>query len=365
MEAVDGFTMTNLYEAVAKAVSKHNSLNTLILTHPAEPFVNIGFHQIVEKEVDVDFVRQKKIPIVRRSIGGGTILDGPWEQDYFFIVEKSSNECPLNIKDFYRKFLSVVVQALRKLGVQAEYKPINDIVVKDRKISGNGGITIDEAMVLAGDVLFDLPIELITRVLRVPDEKFRDKLKKSLSEWMTSLRLEMGHALKRDKLKKHLVEEFKAQFGLLIEEGKLSDMERQYLRELLAERKRREWVFKKDMSHRRLFQAAKTRRIKVKEGVHICEGLYKAQKLIRITMEMADDRIGDISISGDFFTEPYTGIMEKLEQSLVGVPLDKGKLQQRIQTCLDKLGVTVIGATVDDFAKAILVAKEGDMNKIT
>ncbi|NIO38163.1 hypothetical protein GTO27_10755, partial [Candidatus Bathyarchaeota archaeon] len=116
-----------------------------------------------------------------------------------------------------------------------------------------------------------------------------------MSEWMTSLRLEMGHALKRDKLKKHLVEEFKAQFGLLIEEGKLSDMERQYLRELLAERKRREWVFKKDMSHRRLFQAAKTRRIKVKEGVHICEGLYKAQKLIRITMEMADDRIGDIS----------------------------------------------------------------------
>ncbi|NIO38162.1 lipoate--protein ligase family protein, partial [Candidatus Bathyarchaeota archaeon] len=69
LEAVDGFTMTNLYEAVAKAVSEHNSLNTLILTHPAEPFVNIGFHQIVEKEVDVDFVQQKKFPIVRRSIG--------------------------------------------------------------------------------------------------------------------------------------------------------------------------------------------------------------------------------------------------------------------------------------------------------
>ena len=52
---VDGFTMTNLYEAVARTVAEHDSPNTLILNYPAEPFVNVGYHQVVEKEVDLEF----------------------------------------------------------------------------------------------------------------------------------------------------------------------------------------------------------------------------------------------------------------------------------------------------------------------
>ena len=114
---VDGFTMTNLYEAVARTVAEHDSPNTLILNYPAEPFVNVGYHQVVEKEVDLEFVHQQNMLIVRRSIGGGTILDGPWEQDYFFIVNKKSEECPADIGDFYRKYLSPVAEALRRLGV--------------------------------------------------------------------------------------------------------------------------------------------------------------------------------------------------------------------------------------------------------
>ena len=355
--AVDGFTMTNLYEAVAKAVDEHDSPNTLILNHPAEPFVNVGFHQVVEKEVDVSFVHQRKLYIVRRSIGGGTILDGPLEQDYFFIVRKESPECPSDIKEFYQRFLSPVAYALGRLGVQAEYKPLNDVVVRDRKISGNGGISIGETMVLAGDVLLDLPIELMTRVLRVPDEKFRDKLKKSLSKWMTSLTLELGDAPTKDETKRYLVEEFERQFGVMTEEGQLSTRERAYLSEFLAERKRKEWIFMKDMSHKRLLQDARARQVKVKEGVRICEGVYKARKLIRVTMETVEDRIGDISISGDFFTEPHIGAIEKLEQSLVGVSLDKVALRERILMCFDSLGLSVVGGGVDDFVEAILVAK--------
>ncbi|MFQ6094530.1 MAG: hypothetical protein ACE5NN_00155 [Candidatus Bathyarchaeia archaeon] len=51
--AVDGYVMTNLYEAVARAVSEGLSSNTLILDHPEKPFVNIGYHQQMEKEIDI------------------------------------------------------------------------------------------------------------------------------------------------------------------------------------------------------------------------------------------------------------------------------------------------------------------------
>ena len=44
----------------------------------------------MEKEIDLEFVRSRGFPLVRRSIGGGAILDGPWEQDYFIVVHRKS-----------------------------------------------------------------------------------------------------------------------------------------------------------------------------------------------------------------------------------------------------------------------------------
>jgi lipoate-protein ligase A len=356
--AVDGFVMTSLYEAVAKAQEKDDSENTLILNHPTKPFVNVGFHQIVEKEVDLDFIQKEKFPIVRRSIGGGTILDGSWEQDYFFIVKKKSQECPIDIKDFYRQYLSIVASTLRGVGVKADYRPINDVVVGGRKISGNGGVSIGESMILAGDILLDLPIDLMTRVLKVPNEKFRDKLQNSLSEWMTSLRQELKDPPSRDEVKQNLINEFEKQIGATIEDRQLSTIEKKYLDKLLTERRNKKWIFMKDMSHENLFQAAKTRKIKVKEGVNICEGVYKANKLIRITMETVDDHISEISISGDFFTDPYIGAIENLERKIIGTSLNKEDLREKIIVGLNDLDLKIAGMNVDDLVNAILIAKD-------
>ena len=143
-------------------------------------------------------------------------------------------------------------------------------------------------------------------------------------------------------------------FGIDTEEGKISSIETKYLGELLTERKRTEWIFMKDRDHEQLFDAAKSRQVKVKEGVSVCEGVYKAQKLIRITMETANNRINDISISGDFFTDPYIGGIEKLERLLVGVSLDKQKLRDRITSSFDSLGLKTTGMTADDLVQAIL-----------
>ena len=74
---VDGYTMTNVYEAVSRAVGSGEVPDTLILNHPSQVFVNIGFHQLMEKEIDVDYARSMGFDLVRRTIGGGAILDGP------------------------------------------------------------------------------------------------------------------------------------------------------------------------------------------------------------------------------------------------------------------------------------------------
>jgi lipoate-protein ligase A len=354
---VDGYVMTNLYEAVGMAVSRGEAANTLILNHPKEPFVNIGYHQIMEKEIDIEFARSRGFPLVRRSIGGGAILDGPWEQDYFIVVHRKSPESPASIPAFYEKFLRPIVHTLKKLGLAPQFRPPNDILVDGKKISANGAVSIDDASILAGDILLDLPFELMSKVIKVPSEKFKDKLAKSMSEWLTSLSSQNIHT-DLGKVMAAIVEGFEQELGVKFIKSTLLPQEKEYLNQLVDERKKPEWIFLKDWTHRRFLSSVKSRSIKVRGGVTVCQADYKADKMIRVVLEMADGVIREASISGDFFTIPYRAAIPEVEKRLVGSRATKDQLQDAFAKAFEELGFQVYGARPEDFAEAIMKASE-------
>lgn len=96
---------------------------------------------------------------------------------------------------------------------------------------------------------------------------------------------------------------------------------------------------------------------KVIGGLVVSEAVHKAGKLIRIFLVAKDDHIENISISGDFFTQPYFGAIEKLEKSLKGVKLEKQSISERIKYSFESIGLIVFGAQQEDFTNAILKAK--------
>jgi len=106
----------------------------LCLVSPATPYVCIGYHQDVKQEVDLEFCHLHNIPIFRREVGGGAVfLDG--NQLFFHVILNRDN--PIGhkrIDAFYKKFLQPVIDVHRRIGIQAEYKPINDLIVQNRKI---------------------------------------------------------------------------------------------------------------------------------------------------------------------------------------------------------------------------------------
>ena len=354
--AINGYTMTNLYEAVGHAVSEGDVPNTVILNHPESPFVNIGYHQLMEKEVHVDYAKEQGFSLVRRTIGGGTILDGPWEQDYFVIINRASPECPKSIPEFYATFMKPPVYALKKLGLDAIIRPPNDILVDGKKISGNGAIGIEKANVLAGDLLLDAPTYLMSEIINAPSEKFKDKLAESMSEWITSIRAQTGEETSRDLVKQLIVEGFKEELGIDLVPGELTEEEKATLDILVEERKTEEWIFSKDndLLMKVEQEASGT---KVRGGLVVSESIHKAGKLIRILLVSNEEFIENISISGDFFTQPYTGAVEKFEESLVGAELNKEALTERIKESFEKIGLKVFGAAQEDFVEAILKAK--------
>ena len=92
----------------------------------------VGKNQNTLAEIDIDYVRENNIEVVRRLTGGGAMYQDIGNLNFTFICNNSGEW----YSDF-SKFTTPVVQALNKLGVPAELSGRNDIIVQGRKISGN------------------------------------------------------------------------------------------------------------------------------------------------------------------------------------------------------------------------------------
>jgi lipoate-protein ligase A len=98
--------------------------------------------------------------------------------------------------------------------VPAEYRPVNDILTEQgRKISGTGAAQIDDMMVLVGNFIQDFDYETMSKCLRVPDEKFRDKVHKTMYENLTTMLRETGSSPANDELAADLLPRYEAVLG--------------------------------------------------------------------------------------------------------------------------------------------------------
>jgi len=288
----------------------------LVLVTPAEPYVCIGYHQDVDQEVDLPACQKMGIPVFRREVGGGAVyLDG--RQIFYQVVLLRDH--PLARADrteFYRRLLAPVVQVYRELGVAADYRRVNDIVTASgRKISGTGAGEIGQGVVLVGNVLEDFDYERMVRVLRVPDEKFRDKVHKSLKENLTTLRRELGAVPPRKEILRLLQREFEEVLGPL-EEGALPAQVWEEVDRLARTHTTTEWFH-------RMRRRPKPRRVKIAGDAHVVQRVHKAPGgLIRATLEVQRGRIASLDLSGDFFVYP-PGALAELEERLVGLPLSE------------------------------------------
>lgn len=352
----DGFFIQSVYEAVAKAVTEKASPNTLILISPESPYVCIGIHQELEKEVDTAYCDQHSIPIVRRQTGGGAVYLDSLQQFYQVIIRKDDPLVPIGVEAFYRKFLQPTVNVYRRYGLPAEFRPINDVIIQGKKASGNGAVTLDDALVLIGNVIFDIDTNLMVNVLKVPSEKFKDKMVQSLKKYMTSFQKELNYQPGKEEVVRYLTEEYESLLDAPLVSGELTDSEKEYLSETVERLKSEEWLHRTSRRRKELLSLVKAKCTKIAGGIMVCEASHKAEKLIRITLETAHGRIEDILISGDFFYEPADALGE-LEEELRGMKIRKKGLSEKIEEFLEKRGVKMAGVTARDFVEAILRAQ--------
>lgn len=150
--------------------------------------VIIGKNQNAYAELNLDYIREKEIKVVRRLTGGGAVFHDPGNINFTFIktVEKSDKE--IN----FEKFIIPVIEALANLGVRAELKGRNDIVIDGCKISGNAQCNYSadgiEKKLHHGTLLFDVNIADLSGSLNVDPEKIKSKNIKSVKSRVTNIK---------------------------------------------------------------------------------------------------------------------------------------------------------------------------------
>ena len=316
----------------------------LNLLSPGSPYVCIGYHQDVEQEVDVVYCREHGIPIFRREVGGGAVyLDGAqlfWQ----LIIHKDNPLVPAGKEPFYRKFLQPAIEAYRALGIPADYKPVNDIVARNRKVSGTGVGEIGDYVVFVGNLIVDFDYKMMARVLKVPDEKFRDKVYKTIHDNLSTIKREIENVPPTDELWTLMATKFAETLGPLEESTEVDAEWRAKTDELAAQFLTDEWLFKRG---RRL----EGRQVKVRAGVEVRHKMYKAPGgLIRAIVEVAEGIIQNVELSGDFFFYP-AGRLADLEAALAGVPV--ADVEQAVARFYETHGVESPGVAPADFAQVL------------
>jgi lipoate-protein ligase A len=317
----------------------------VILCSPATTYVCIGYFQDAEQELDLAFCREHGIPIFRRELGGGaTYLDG--DQLFFQLILHRDN--PI-IPDggklaFYRKFLQAPIESYRALGIPAEYREVNDIVANDRKVSGCGAAEIDDYYVLVGNLIVDFDYDMMSRVLNVPDEKFRDKVYKTIRENLSTIRREIDHVPPIDALWSLMAEKFIEMLGPMDVETRVDEAWRSRTDQLAERLLSDEWLYRKG-------HARPERAVKIRAGVNVVHKMHKAPGgLIRAVMEVREGRLATVSLSGDFFLYPEAKLSD-LETALTGVLVED--VERVVTRFYAEQAIESPGVTPQDFVRVL------------
>lgn len=335
-----------IWHAIAYAMDD-TTPDTIVLVSPASPYVCVGLHQDVEKEIDLAYCLSHGIPVLRREVGGGAVYldDGQIFTQWVF----HRGALPFDLATRFRFYVQPLVDTYQALGVRATYRPINDLHVDGRKIGGTGAASIGDAEVVVGSLMLDFNVEIMTRVLKVSSEKMRDKVYQSLNEYLTTLTRQLGRTPDREQLKQLYVASCARALQREIQPGAITEREQALAAELDQRFVSRQWLYQKG--------GLRQRGIKIHEDVRVVEAATKAPGgLIRVTARLFHGRIDDVSLTGDFTVLPATGVAA-IEEALRGVSLDTESLINRIEEVYRSRNLQAPGLTPADIAHAILAVQ--------
>jgi lipoate-protein ligase A len=228
-----------LDEVLAERVGAGARPPTLRIWGWNAPCIVLGRFQSVRNEVDEEAAARHGIEIVRRISGGGAMFIEPEGAITWSIYAPQQLAKGMTFAESYEFFDAWVVNALRRMGIDAWYAPLNDITSAGGKIGGAAQSRRAGAILHHTTMAYDMNMPLMLQVLRIGREKLSDKGVASADRRVGPLRQQTE--MSRQAIIEHMVAQFNDRFGLhpdVLAAGELAEAERR-VRERFGTR---EWI---------------------------------------------------------------------------------------------------------------------------
>lgn len=277
----------------------------ILLFYINESSVIIGRNQNTIEEVNRDYVDEHGIKVVRRLSGGGAVYHDHGNLNFSFIT-RGGKEDAMN----FVEFTAPVVRALNAMGVPAELGGRNDILVEERKISGNAIYITSGSVVCHGTLLLDADLTMLSQALNVKQEKIESKGIKSVRSRVANISEYLPDKVDIETFRMRLLAGiFEGQSE--IEQYHLTDADWEAINALSAERYQTwDWNWGRSPA-------------------------YNIQKVARFPCGEIDARIDvqkgkveAVQFFGDFFGQEYVA---ELAEHLIGAKYDRPSLTAALE----------------------------------
>ncbi|WP_336881954.1 lipoate--protein ligase [Priestia koreensis] len=292
--------------AIEEYALKNLDINeSYLLFYINEPSIIIGKNQNTVEEINTKYVDDNNIHVVRRLSGGGAVYHDLGNLNFSFITKDDGNSF-----HNFKKFTEPVIEALKRLGVNAELSGRNDILAEGRKISGNAQFSTRGRMFSHGTLLFDSEMDHVVSALRVKKDKIESKGIKSIRSRVANISEFLEEKVTIEEFKK-LILAYIFDGEDNIQEYKLTEADWANIHQLSKERYQNwEWNYGKSPK----FNLQHSHRFPVGQ--------------IDVRLEVNRGTIENCKIYGDFFG---VGDVNEIEERLIGKRYERAAIAKAVE----------------------------------
>jgi lipoate-protein ligase A len=306
------------------------------------PTALIGRHQALSREVKLDYCRSHNVGVVRRITGGGAIYFDEGQLGWELVFHRATLGIA-SLGDLAREICGAAAAGLGRLGVDAKYRPRNDIEVDGRKISGTGGFFDEDTLIYQGTVLVDMNPADMVAALNVAKAKLEKRALDSAAQRVVTLKELLGSAPDIAAIQDALLAGFAERLAISPQRGAITAEE-----EALAAKHHDEEIGTDAFVHEIDDPGGDAA---VRSGSHTGAG-GTVTAYLRLEGP-GEQRVREALITGDFFVTPPRIVFD-LESSLRHVPVSEAGAA--VERFFAQAKVGLLSVSPADFRAAVEAA---------